>query len=401
RERVAGREFHATVAPAADGASFARFQRHAGRNASAAPGPRRSSGSVARCRRAVCGHVRSGCWRLARNVDDAGHGHTGTRRSHRHATVEGWCGAGARRHRRRQATASDAHRRARRGRRRGLHVRRGRQPAARRRLGRTDGRCRPRRGRRRSHARRRHAGARAGSPVIQLFRVRGIPVRIDAGWLLIFGLVTWSLAAGYFPHVLPARSTATYWLQGVAAALLLFGSVFLHELSHALAAVDQGVPVGGITLHVFGGVSQLDAEPPTPRAEMLIAVVGPLTSFAIGGLCLVADRTVEGPPAFHALVGYLAAINLMVGVFNLVPGFPLAGGRILRAAVWWGSGRLAHATRIASHCGSAVALLLIALGAARALTGDLIGGLWLTLLGLFLHQTARSSWELMRVRARL
>ena len=237
--------------------------------------------------------------------------------------------------------------------------------------------------------------------MIELFRIRGIPVRIDAGWLLIFGLVTWSLAAGYFPHVLPARSAATYWLHGVLAALLLFGSVFLHELAHALAAVDQDVPVGGITLHVFGGVSQLDAEPPTPRAEVLIAIVGPLTSFAIAGLCLVADRTVEGPPAFHALVGYLAAINLMVGVFNLVPGFPLDGGRILRAALWWWSGRLAHATRIASHCGSAVALLLIALGAARALSGDLIGGLWLTLLGLFLHQTARSSWELMRVRARL
>ena len=237
--------------------------------------------------------------------------------------------------------------------------------------------------------------------MIQLFRVRGIPVRIDVGWLLIFGLVTWSLAAGYFPHVLPARSTVTYWLQGVVAALLLFGSVFLHELSHALAAVDQGVPVGGITLHVFGGVSQLDAEPPTPRAEMLIAVVGPLTSFAIGGLCLIADRTVAGSPTFHALARYLAAINVMVGVFNLIPGFPLDGGRILRAALWWWTERLGYATRIASACGTAVAVLLIAVGALRALMGDIVGGLWLVLIGLFLQQAARSSWELMRVRARL
>jgi len=237
--------------------------------------------------------------------------------------------------------------------------------------------------------------------VIQLFRIRGIPVRVDAGWLLIFGLVTWTLAAGYFPHVLPSRSTATYWLQGVAAALLLFGSVFLHELSHALAAVDQGVPVGGITLHVFGGVSQLDAEPPTPRAEALIAIVGPLTSFAIAGVCLIADRAVDGSPTFHALAGYLAVINVMVGVFNLIPGFPLDGGRILRATLWWWTGRLGDATRIASRCGAVVAVLLIGVGGLRALTGDLIGGLWLALIGLFLQQAARSSWQLMRVRARL
>src|SRR5262249_21790233 len=260
--------------------------RHAGSNASAAPGSRRQR-RFARCHRDVCGHARSGRWRLARNLDGAAHGRTSARRSHRHGAVEGRCGAGARRHRRRPATACDAHRRARRGRRRALHAARRWQPATHCRLGLTTGRHRQRRGRRRSHARRRHAGARAGSPVIELFRVRGIPVRIDAGWLLIFGLVTWSLAAGYFPHVLPARSAATYWLHGVLAALLLFGSVFLHELAHALAAVDQDVPVGGITLHVFGGVSQLDAEPPTPRAEVLIAIVGPLTSFAIAGLCLV------------------------------------------------------------------------------------------------------------------
>ena len=237
--------------------------------------------------------------------------------------------------------------------------------------------------------------------MIQLFRIRGIPVRIDAGWLLIFGLVTWSLAAGYFPHVLPARSTAMYWLQGVAAALLLFGSVFLHELSHALAAVDQGVPVGGITLHVFGGVSQLDAEPPTPRAEALIAIVGPLTSFAIAGLCLIADRAVDGSPTFHALARYLGVINVVVGVFNLIPGFPLDGGRILRATLWWWTGRLGDATRIASRCGAVVAMLLIGLGGLRVLADDLIGGLWLALIGLFLQQAARSSWQLMRVRARL
>ncbi len=237
--------------------------------------------------------------------------------------------------------------------------------------------------------------------MIELFRVRGIPVRIDAGWLLIFGLVTWSLASGYFPHVLPARSAAAYWLHGLLAAVLLFTSVFLHELSHALAALDQGVPVGGITLHVFGGVSQLDAEPPTPRSEVLIAVVGPLTSFAIAGLCLAVSRVVEGSPAFVALAEYLVLINMMVGLFNLVPGFPLDGGRVLRATLWWWTGRLGHATRIASRCGSLVALLLIALGGVRAVLGDLVGGLWLVLVGLFLHQAARASSDLMHVRTQL
>jgi Zn-dependent protease len=237
--------------------------------------------------------------------------------------------------------------------------------------------------------------------VIELFRVRGIPIRLDAGWLVIFGLVTWTLAAGYFPHVLPERSSATYWVSGVIAAALLFAALLLHELSHALAALDQGVPVGGITLHVFGGVSQLDAEPPTPRAEALIAVVGPLTSFAIAGLCLAADRLVQSSPTFHALARYLMTINLMVGLFNLVPGFPLDGGRILRAALWWWTGRLRTATRIASGCGSAVALVLIGIGAYRGLGGDIVGGVWLVLIGLFLQQAARASWQLMRVRAQL
>jgi Zn-dependent protease len=237
--------------------------------------------------------------------------------------------------------------------------------------------------------------------VIELFRVRGIPIRLDAGWLVIFGLVTWTLAAGYFPHVLPERSSATYWVSGVIAAALLFAALLLHELSHALAALDQGVPVGGITLHVFGGVSQLDAEPPTPRAEALIAVVGPLTSFAIAGLCLAADRLVQSSPTFHALARYLMTINLMVGLFNLVPGFPLDGGRILRAALWWWTGRLRTATRIASGCGSVVALVLIGIGAYRGLGGDVVGGVWLVLIGLFLQQAARASWQLMRVRAQL
>ena len=236
---------------------------------------------------------------------------------------------------------------------------------------------------------------------MQLFRVRGIPVRIDFGWLLIVGFISWNLASGYFPHVLPSLSATAYWAQGLAAALLLFASVLLHELAHALVAVGHGVSVGGITLHIFGGVSQLDSEPETPRAEFLIAIVGPLTSFAIAGIAHGLGRLVTAPSSADALAGYLAAVNVVVGVFNLLPAFPLDGGRVLRAALWAWSGRLDSATRVASRIGSAFALLMVAAGLVRAFTGDVVAGLWLALIGLFLHQAARASYALLRIRARL
>lgn len=236
---------------------------------------------------------------------------------------------------------------------------------------------------------------------MQVFRVRGIPVRIDFGWLLIVAFISWSLASGYFPHVLPSLSTTAYWVQGLTAALLLFASVLLHELAHALVAVAHGIPVGGITLHIFGGVSQLDSEPETPRAEFLIAIVGPLASFGIAGFSHALGRLLGGPPWAEALAGYLAAVNLVVGVFNLVPAFPLDGGRVLRAALWAWTGRAESATRVAAGIGSAVALLIIAVGIVRAIAGDVVAGLWFALIGLFLHQAARSSYALLNVRVRL
>ena len=237
--------------------------------------------------------------------------------------------------------------------------------------------------------------------MLQIFRVAGIPVRVDASWLVVFGLISWSLAAGYFPHVLPEATTAAAWTHGVVAALLLFVSVFLHELSHALVAIEHGVPVSGIRLHVFGGVSELEAEPPTPRAELLIAVVGPLTSFVIAALCYGLGRAVGGPPWVSALTGYLAAVNLLLGLFNLVPGFPLDGGRLLRAMLWWATGRRSWATLWASRAGSAFAFVMIALGVGRALAGEMVGGLWFALIGMFLYQAARASRELIGVRERL
>ena len=227
--------------------------------------------------------------------------------------------------------------------------------------------------------------------MLQVFRVAGIPVRVDFGWLLVFALVSWSLANGYFPRVLPEVSHGAIWLHAVVAAALLFVSVFLHELFHALVAVQHGMRVRGIRLHVFGGVSELESEPPSPMAELRIAAVGPLVSLVIAALCYALGRMVVGVPWAIALTGYLAAVNLIIGLFNLVPGFPLDGGRLLRAMLWWWSGRRDWATRWASRAGIAFGLLLMVLGVARTLGGETVGGLWFVLIGLFLQHAARAS----------
>jgi Zn-dependent protease len=237
--------------------------------------------------------------------------------------------------------------------------------------------------------------------MITLFRIRGIPIRLDAGWLLVFAFITWSLASGYFPYVAPDLPRVAYWATGIAATLLLFTSVLLHELAHALVARERGVGVTAITLHVFGGVSELENDAPDARAEFAIAVVGPATSLLLAGLIFLVGRLVTGPPWLDSLVGYLAAVNLAVGVFNLAPGFPLDGGRIVRAVLWWWRGREEWATRIAARAGVLFALLLVALGVVRLLAGDPLGGVWLAMLGLFLFHAARASEESARIRHRL
>jgi Zn-dependent protease/predicted transcriptional regulator len=226
-----------------------------------------------------------------------------------------------------------------------------------------------------------------------LFRVRGIPVRIHPSWLVIVGLITWSLSVGYFPQLLPGLPLATHWAQGLLAALLLFASVFLHELSHALTAQHYGIPVSGITLHIFGGVSQLTREPERPGVEFAVAIVGPVTSFAIAGALAVLRSLTEPPITVTAVIGYLILVNTIVGLFNLAPGFPLDGGRLLRAALWKARGDLPWATRAASRAGGMFAMFLIVVGALRALGGQFLGGLWLILIGLFLREGAEGSYR--------
>jgi Zn-dependent protease len=229
--------------------------------------------------------------------------------------------------------------------------------------------------------------------VITVFRLRGIPVRIHLSWLVIVGLITWSLSVGYFPQLLPGLPLATHWAQGFLAALLLFVSVFLHELSHALIAQYYGIPVSGITLHVFGGVSQLTREPERPGVEFAVAIVGPLTSLAIAGVLVVLRLIMQPPVAIAAVLRYLTLMNTVVGLFNLAPGFPLDGGRLLRAVLWRAKGDLAWATQTASKAGSMFATFLIIVGALRALGGQFLGGLWLILIGLFLRQGAEGSYQ--------
>jgi len=237
---------------------------------------------------------------------------------------------------------------------------------------------------------------------VRVLTIRGIPINIHVSWLVIYGLITWTLAVGYFPHALPNLPATTYWANGLLAALLLFVSVLLHELSHSFVAIAHGLSVRGITLHVFGGVSHLEDEPPTPRAEFLIAVVGPITSFAIAAVLWAINASGLVPPgSAQAVVSYLVLVNLAVGIFNLVPGFPLDGGRILRAALWKWKGTLDQATYVASRVGVAFAFALMALGVLQIFGGAVLGGVWFIIIGMFLRGAADASYSQMALREAL
>jgi Zn-dependent protease len=206
---------------------------------------------------------------------------------------------------------------------------------------------------------------------IRLGRVAGIDVGIHYTWLFAFALIAWSLAAGFFPSTAPNLGTPTYWLLGIAAALALFASVLVHEFSHSLVALARGLRVHSITLFIFGGVSTIAGEAERALDEFLIAVVGPLSSFVLAGVFWLIGQVpgLDGTP-LGAFVGYLASVNLILGLFNLVPGFPLDGGRVLRSIVWATTGSMRRATQVASYVGQAFGFLLIFWGVARLLGGD-------------------------------
>jgi len=232
---------------------------------------------------------------------------------------------------------------------------------------------------------------------IRIGRVAGIDILVHWSWFAIFGLLTWWLAEGFFQDVYESWSTAEAWVVSVITVLLFFSSILLHELSHSLVAKRLGLPVKSITLFIFGGVSALGAEPTSARQEFQVAIAGPLTSFAIGTVCgvLTAIAYILGeensPPA--AIVEYLAVINVAVGVFNLLPGFPLDGGRVLRSALWARSKNMLTATRWAANSGTMISFGLIALGVVSVLAGNFVGGIWFIVIGWFLRNASESSYQ--------
>lgn len=239
---------------------------------------------------------------------------------------------------------------------------------------------------------------------ITLFRVRGIPIHIDASWLLIAALVTWSLANGIFPQLQPGLTPAMYWSMGAVGALLLFTSIVLHELAHAVVAQAQGMQIRGITLFIFGGVAELQDEPPSARTEFLVAIAGPFASLISAGVCWGAaalGANMGWPPPMVGVLGYVSMMNLMLVAFNLVPAFPLDGGRVLRSILWSWKHDLQRATRTASEIGSAFGIVLIVLGFISLVSGNLIGGFWWILIGMFLRTAARSAYQQVVLRRAL
>lgn len=238
---------------------------------------------------------------------------------------------------------------------------------------------------------------------IPIFKIFGFEVKLDASWIVIAALVTWSLAAGVFPAMYPGLPRATFWRMGVFGALGFFCSIVIHELCHALVASRYGLTIKGITLFIFGGVAELGDEPRRPGAEFWVAIAGPICSILLGFLYFFMMRLArwQGSPEAAVVLAYLAWVNWLLAGFNLVPAFPLDGGRMLRAAIWKWNGDFTRATRIASTIGSAFGISLMAFGILELLSGRLVGAVWYFLIGSFLRGASQSSYEYVVLRSLL
>jgi len=229
---------------------------------------------------------------------------------------------------------------------------------------------------------------------LTLATVAGIEIRVNISWIFIAILLSWALAQGYFPLVHEGLQQIDYWSLAIIAVLGLFASILVHELAHSLVARAYGMEIKSITLWMLGGMAEMRDEPPGPRVEFLMAIAGPATSFVLSGLFYLISHALGAAGTLGLLgvvAGYLGKLNLILAVFNLVPAFPLDGGRVARAIVWAKTGNFVHATDVATRLGSGFGLGLIVLGVLSMLTGLGFGGLWFVILGLFIRFAADAS----------
>jgi len=239
---------------------------------------------------------------------------------------------------------------------------------------------------------------------IKLFSLFGFEVSIDASWIIIALLVTWSLAVGFFPAYYPDLGAPTYWRMAAVGAVGLFASIIFHEFWHSMVARRMGLQMKGITLFLLGGVAEMADEPRTARVELWMAAAGPLSSIVLGlafwGLYSLGQGA-GWPATVMGVLAYLALINFILAAFNLLPAFPLDGGRIVRSLLWHWKKDLAWATRVASSVGAVFGAILIGLGILNMLAGALVGGLWYLIIGMFLRGAARTSYRQVIMRQRL
>ncbi len=236
---------------------------------------------------------------------------------------------------------------------------------------------------------------------VTLFEIAGFAVKVDWSWAILALLIAWSLAQGFFPSLYAGLPVAAYWWMGVAGVLGLFLSILLHELSHSVVARYYGLPIRGITLFIFGGVAELEEEPLSPRIEFRMAIAGPLLSVALSALFYLLTLLGEALGWTEPVTGvtrYLASLNIILAVFNLIPAFPLDGGRVLRAYLWYRWRDMRRATRIAANAGIGFSLVLMAIGIFSVVSGDLGTGIWWILIGLFLRNAAAGSYYDLRTR---
>lgn len=239
---------------------------------------------------------------------------------------------------------------------------------------------------------------------IDLFKLFGFEIRIDLSWVVLAILIAWSLSSGLFPFRYEGLSSQTYWIMGIVGAIGLFFSIIVHEMSHSLVARRFGMPIKGITLFLFGGVAEMKSEPPSPKAEFMMALAGPLSSIFLAAVFYAISQIAKNAgwsEAVYGVIGYLAWINGILAVFNLVPAFPLDGGRILRSLLWGWKNNLRWATRIAAGIGSGFGLLLIFLGVLQFFGGNFIGGMWWFFIGMFVRGAANASYRQLLVRKAL